>query len=115
MVSSRLGRLNGRRNRIVDVDLRQQLDAVESLSQLAVNAYTRLMARTLSERPEDLCQLLLFGLGQNCYDGLGRANFTRGRSWYTLMARIATGLIYSGGPRNFFHGGRKFLWSVVYR
>ncbi|KAI7746872.1 hypothetical protein M8C21_022250 [Ambrosia artemisiifolia] len=85
MVSSRLGRLNGRRNRIADVDLRQQLEDVESediidttmskfleqvkdgswitggwpqnntdysLSKLAVNAYTRLMARTLSERPE---------------------------------------------------------------
>ncbi|KAK9067498.1 hypothetical protein SSX86_014828 [Deinandra increscens subsp. villosa] len=87
MVSSRLGRLNGRRNRIADVDLRQQLEDVESLSEdtidstmskfleqvrdgswitggwpqnntdyslskLAVNAYTRLMARTLSERPE---------------------------------------------------------------
>ncbi|KAJ0785336.1 putative 3-alpha(or 20-beta)-hydroxysteroid dehydrogenase [Helianthus annuus] len=85
MVSSRLGRLNGRRNRIADVDLRRQLEEVESediidsamnkfleqvkdgswvtggwpqnntdysLSKLAVNAYMRLMARILSERPE---------------------------------------------------------------
>ncbi|KAK1413169.1 hypothetical protein QVD17_34939 [Tagetes erecta] len=87
MVSSRLGRLNGRRNRIDDVDLRQQLEDVESLSEdlidstmnkflgqvkdgswinggwpqnntdyslskLAVNAYTRLMARTLSAWPD---------------------------------------------------------------
>ncbi|XP_071733397.1 uncharacterized protein [Rutidosis leptorrhynchoides] len=87
MVSSRLGRLNGRRNRIADVTLRQQLDDVESLSEdlidttiskfleqvkdgswisggwpqnytdyslskLAVNAYTRLMAMILSERPD---------------------------------------------------------------
>lgn len=85
MVSSRLGRLNGRRNRIGDVALRQKLEDVEllsedlidatmnkfleevkdgswisggwpqnntdySLSKLAVNAYTRLMARVLSER-----------------------------------------------------------------
>ncbi|KAJ1418428.1 Short-chain dehydrogenase/reductase SDR [Sesbania bispinosa] len=86
-VSSRLGRLNGRRNRISNVALREQLSNVESLSEeligrtvstflqqvedgawtsggwpqiytdysvskLAVNAYTRLMARKLSERPE---------------------------------------------------------------
>ncbi|XP_057445447.1 uncharacterized protein LOC130737649 [Lotus japonicus] len=86
-VSSRLGRLNGRRNRISTVALREQLSNVESLSEeligmtvstflqqvedgtwtsggwpqtytdysvskLAVNAYTRLMARKLSERPE---------------------------------------------------------------
>ncbi|KAL8226083.1 hypothetical protein R6Q57_018640 [Mikania cordata] len=87
MVSSRLGRLNGRRNRIADVALRQQLENIESLSEdiidstinkfleqvkdgswinggwpqnntdyslskLAVNAYTRLMARTLLEQPK---------------------------------------------------------------
>ncbi|XP_076940511.1 uncharacterized protein LOC143609721 [Bidens hawaiensis] len=87
MVSSRLGRLNGRRNRIAYVDLRQQLEDVGtlsedlldstikkfleqvkdgswvnggwpqnnndySLSKLAVNAYTRLMAWVLSERAE---------------------------------------------------------------
>ncbi|XP_027360294.1 (+)-neomenthol dehydrogenase-like [Abrus precatorius] len=86
-VSSRLGRLNGRRNRISNVALREQLGDVESLSlelidrtlssflqqvedgtwtsggwpqvytdysvsKLAVNAYTRLMARELYERPE---------------------------------------------------------------
>lgn len=86
-VSSRLGRLNGRRNRIMNVALREQLSDVEflseelidrtlstflqqvedgswtaggwpqiytdySVSKLAVNAYTRLMARKLSERPE---------------------------------------------------------------
>ncbi|KAJ1425405.1 Short-chain dehydrogenase/reductase SDR [Sesbania bispinosa] len=86
-VSSRLGRLNGRRNRISNVALREQLSNVESLSEeligrtvstflqqvedgtwtsggwpqiytdysvskLAVNAYTRLMARKLFERPE---------------------------------------------------------------
>lgn len=86
-VSTRLGRLNGRRNRIADVTLREQLGNVDSLSEelidrtisrflqqveegtwesggwpqsftdysiskLAVNAYTRLMARILSERPE---------------------------------------------------------------
>ncbi|KAI3512763.1 hypothetical protein L1887_20082 [Cichorium endivia] len=85
MVSSRLGRLNGRRNRIADVALRQKLEDVElltedlidatmnkfleevkdgswisggwpqnntdySLSKLAVNAYTRLMGRAVSER-----------------------------------------------------------------
>lgn len=85
MVSSRLGRLNGRRNRIADVALRQKLEDVElltedlidatmnkfleevkdgswisggwpqnntdySLSKLAVNAYTRLMGRVVSER-----------------------------------------------------------------
>lgn len=87
LVSSRLGRLNGRRNRIGDVTLRQHLQDVEtlsedlidttmnkfleqvkdgswisggwpqnntdySLSKLAVNAYTRLTARILSERPD---------------------------------------------------------------
>ncbi|GKB74168.1 carbonyl reductase [NADPH] 1-like protein [Tanacetum coccineum] len=87
LVSSRLGRLNGRRNRIADVTLRQQLEDTESLSEslidstmnkflkqakdgswvnggwpqnntdyslskLAVNAYTRLMAKILAERPE---------------------------------------------------------------
>ncbi|CAJ2674407.1 carbonyl reductase [NADPH] 1-like [Trifolium pratense] len=87
-VSSRLGRLNGRRNRISNVALREQLSDVEclseelidrtlssflqqvedgswtsggwpqiytdySVSKLAVNAYTRLTARKLSERPED--------------------------------------------------------------
>ncbi|KAH7857700.1 hypothetical protein Vadar_015535 [Vaccinium darrowii] len=86
-VSSRLGRLNGRRNRIGDLSLRHQLEDVDSLSEelidrtvttfldqvkdgtwasggwpqthtdysmskLAVNAYTRLMAKVLSERPE---------------------------------------------------------------
>ncbi|KAK4414059.1 Carbonyl reductase [NADPH] 1 [Sesamum alatum] len=86
-VSSRLGRLNGRRNRIGNIDLRKKLEDVESLSEelidqtmntfleqvkdgswkdggwpqvftdyslskLAVNAYTRLMWRILSEQPE---------------------------------------------------------------
>lgn len=86
-VTSRLGRLNGRRNRIGDVNLRQQLEDLNTLSEelidrmvttfleqvkegnwessgwpqmftdysvskLAVNAYTRLMAKTLSTRPE---------------------------------------------------------------
>ncbi|KAL1349284.1 hypothetical protein HN51_025772 [Arachis hypogaea] len=86
-VSSRLGRLNGRRNRISNAALREQLSDVESLSEelintalstflrqvddgtwasggwpqvytdyslskLAVNAYTRLMARKLSDRQE---------------------------------------------------------------
>lgn len=86
-VSSRLGRLNGRRNRLGDVTLREQLEDVDSLSEelidstmdkfleqvkdgswtsggwpqtctdyslskLAVNAYTRLMAKILEERPE---------------------------------------------------------------
>ncbi|KAL1814532.1 hypothetical protein DCAR_0518688 [Daucus carota subsp. sativus] len=86
-VSSRLGRLNGRRNRIGDVSLREPLECVDSLteevidrtvdafleqvkdgswatggwpqtftdysiSKLAVNAYTRLMAEKLSDRPE---------------------------------------------------------------
>ncbi|KAK4374671.1 hypothetical protein RND71_005348 [Anisodus tanguticus] len=86
-VTSRLGRLNGRRNRIANVSLRQQLEDVDSLSEelidstmnrfleqvkdgtwesggwpqvftdyslskLAANAYTRLMARILSDRPE---------------------------------------------------------------
>ncbi|KAL0464027.1 UNVERIFIED_CONTAM: Carbonyl reductase [NADPH] 1 [Sesamum latifolium] len=86
-VSSRLGRLNGRRNRIGNIDLRKKLEDDESLSEelidqtmntfleqvkdgswkdggwpqvftdyslskLAVNAYTRLMWRILSERPE---------------------------------------------------------------
>ncbi|KAI3463519.1 hypothetical protein Pfo_020182 [Paulownia fortunei] len=86
-VSSRLGRLNGRRNRIGNIDLRKKLEDDEllseelidqtmntfleqvkdgswkdggwpqvftdySLSKLAVNTYTRLMARIFSERPE---------------------------------------------------------------
>ncbi|KAJ7957155.1 (+)-neomenthol dehydrogenase [Quillaja saponaria] len=86
-VSSRLGRLNGRRNRIGNVPLREQLSDVDSLSEelidrtvstflqqvengtwqsggwpqtftdysvskLAVNAYTRFMAKKLSDRPE---------------------------------------------------------------
>ncbi|XP_062091496.1 (+)-neomenthol dehydrogenase-like [Humulus lupulus] len=86
-VSSRLGRLNGRRNRIGDLTLRQQLKDVNSLSdelidnavstfvqqveegtwesggwpqmftdysvsKLAVNAYTRLMVKILSDRPD---------------------------------------------------------------
>ncbi|KAK1295311.1 (+)-neomenthol dehydrogenase [Acorus calamus] len=86
-VSSRLGRLNGRRNRLGDPRLREQLErddhlseelidsTVEefikqvkdgnwtsngwpqvfsdySVSKLAVNAYTRLMAKRLSDRPE---------------------------------------------------------------
>ncbi|CAI9280668.1 unnamed protein product [Lactuca saligna] len=86
-VSSRLGRLNGRKNRISNDELRQQLEDVESLSEekidgmvnkfleqvkdgswtsggwpqnntdyalskLAVNAYTRVVARELSGRPE---------------------------------------------------------------
>lgn len=86
-VSSRLGRLNGRRNRIGNLDLREQLQSDDSLSEdlidqtttkfleqlkddswrdggwpqvmtdyslskLAINAYTRLMARVFSDRPE---------------------------------------------------------------
>ncbi|KAH6819527.1 Rossmann-fold superfamily protein [Perilla frutescens var. frutescens] len=86
-VSSRLGRVNGRRNRIGDIDLRRKLEddgslseelidqtmatflegvkdeswkeggwpqvyTDYSLSKLAVNAYTRLMARVFLERPE---------------------------------------------------------------
>ncbi|CAI9113769.1 OLC1v1014438C1 [Oldenlandia corymbosa var. corymbosa] len=86
-VTSRLGRLNGRRNRIGDLSLRAQLEDVDSLSEelidgamnsflqqvkdgtwesggwpqvftdyslskLAVNAYTRLMARTFSDRSD---------------------------------------------------------------
>ncbi|KAG8388169.1 hypothetical protein BUALT_Bualt02G0097900 [Buddleja alternifolia] len=86
-VSSKLGRLNGRRNKISNVELRKQLEDDESLteelidqtmdkflqevkdgtwteggwpqaftdyslSKLAVNAYTRLMASIFSERPE---------------------------------------------------------------
>ncbi|EYU21766.1 hypothetical protein ABFS82_09G081500 [Erythranthe guttata] len=86
-VSSRLGRLNGRKNRIENLDLRKKLDDEEtlteelidetvntfleqvkdgtwieggwpqtftdySLSKLAVNAYTRVMARIFAERPE---------------------------------------------------------------
>ncbi|XP_058102828.1 uncharacterized protein LOC131246588 [Magnolia sinica] len=86
-VSSRLGRLNGRRNRLADATLRQQLAEEESLSEelidatvckfleqvkdgswtsggwpqmftdysvskLAVNAYTRLLAKKLSDRPD---------------------------------------------------------------
>ncbi|CAL0327718.1 unnamed protein product [Lupinus luteus] len=87
-VSSRLGRINGKRNRIENEALREQLSDVESLSEevidgavsaflqqvedgtwtsegwpqtftdysvskLAVNAYTRFMAKKLSERGED--------------------------------------------------------------
>lgn len=86
-ITSRLGRLNGRRNRIGNLTLRAQLEDVDSLSEelidstvnkfleqvkdgtwesggwphvftdyslskLAVNAYTRLTARILSDRPE---------------------------------------------------------------
>lgn len=86
-VSSRLGRLNGRRNRIGNLDLRRKLEDESSLSEelidqmldtflqqvkdgshegggwpqvftdyslskLAVNCYTRLMARVFEERPE---------------------------------------------------------------
>ncbi|XP_062168507.1 uncharacterized protein LOC133874648 [Alnus glutinosa] len=86
-VSSRLGRLNGRRNRLEDMTLRQQLSNIDTLSEdlvdgtvstflqqveggtwtstgwpqtftdyaiskLAVNAYTRLMAKILSDRLE---------------------------------------------------------------
>ncbi|KAL6972945.1 alcohol dehydrogenase [Sarracenia purpurea var. burkii] len=86
-VSSRMGRLNGKRNRIGDLSLRRQLEDVDSLSEelidktvttfleqvkdgcwasggwpqtcpdysmskLAVNAYTRLMAKKLSDRPD---------------------------------------------------------------
>ncbi|KAI3759569.1 hypothetical protein L6452_07470 [Arctium lappa] len=86
-VSSRLGRLNGRKNRISDDEMRHQLEDVDSLSEelidatvnkfleqvkdgtwtsggwpqnntdyslskLAVNAYTRLVARELADRPE---------------------------------------------------------------
>ncbi|MED6148318.1 hypothetical protein PIB30_052044 [Stylosanthes scabra] len=86
-VSSRLGRLNGKRNRIENEELREKISNVETLneelihetlttfikqvedgtwstggwpqtftdysvSKLAVNAYTRLMAHKLSERPD---------------------------------------------------------------
>ncbi|XP_071725056.1 uncharacterized protein [Rutidosis leptorrhynchoides] len=86
-VSSRLGRLNGKRNKIRDETMRQQLSDVEtlteevvdgmvteflkqvdegtwesggwpktltdySISKLAVNAYTRITAKELSERPD---------------------------------------------------------------
>ncbi|XP_027344179.1 (+)-neomenthol dehydrogenase-like [Abrus precatorius] len=86
-VSSRLGRLNGKRNRLENEALKKQLSVVESLSEelidgivstflqqvgdgtwasegwpqtftdysvskLAVNAYTRFMAKKLSERPD---------------------------------------------------------------
>ncbi|XP_061988337.1 uncharacterized protein LOC133706805 [Rosa rugosa] len=86
-VSSRLGRLNGKRNKIEDQNLREQLANTETLteeiidgavnsflkqveegtwesggwpktftdysvSKLAVNTYTRLMAKILSDRPE---------------------------------------------------------------
>ncbi|XP_052174802.1 uncharacterized protein LOC127789829 [Diospyros lotus] len=86
-ISSRLGRLNGKRNKISNLTLRSQLEDVDSLSEelvdetvtkfleqakdgswksggwpqsytdysmskLALNAYTRAMAKTLSERPE---------------------------------------------------------------
>ncbi|KAF3629244.1 putative beta-1,4-xylosyltransferase IRX10L-like [Capsicum annuum] len=87
-VTSRLGRLNGKRHGISNVTVRQQLGDVDSLSEevidktmntfleqvkdgtwesggwphvqtdyslskLAVNAYTRLMARIFEDRPED--------------------------------------------------------------
>ncbi|KAJ4837607.1 hypothetical protein Tsubulata_039296 [Turnera subulata] len=86
-VSSRLGRLNGRRNRLEDKDLREKLEDLEqlseelidqtlstfleqvkdgtwtsggwpqmntdySISKLAVNAWTRVMAKEFSDRPE---------------------------------------------------------------
>lgn len=86
-VSSRLGRLNGRRNRIQDATLREKLTNLETLSEelidktvssflqqvedetwqsggwpqtftdysvskLAVNAYTRLVAKELCDRPQ---------------------------------------------------------------
>lgn len=86
-VSSRLGRLNGRRNRLRDLTLREQLGDLDNLSEevidrtvntflqqvedgtwqsggwpqtytdysmskLAVNAYTRLMGKILSDRPD---------------------------------------------------------------
>ncbi|EPS58596.1 hypothetical protein M569_16215, partial [Genlisea aurea] len=86
-VSSRLGRLNGKRNKIENLELRSKLENLEtlseelidetvstflqqvkdgtwqeggwpqvftdySLSKLAVNSYTRLMAKKLSDRPE---------------------------------------------------------------
>ncbi|KAM7480226.1 hypothetical protein LguiA_028439 [Lonicera macranthoides] len=86
-ISSRLGRLNGRRNRIGDINLRQQLEDVDSLteefidrtmttfleqvkdgtwtsggwpqtftdyslSKLAVNAYSRVLAKALLDRPD---------------------------------------------------------------
>ena len=95
-VSSRLGRLNGKRNRLENDDLREQLSNVENLSEelidgvvnsflqqvedgswksggwpqtftdysvskLAVNAYTRFMAKKLSER-EDGEKIFM-----NCY------------------------------------------------
>lgn len=88
-VSSRLGRLNGRRNRLEDKDLREKLANLEmlseelidrtvstflqqveegtytsggwpqmftdySVSKLAVNAFTRLMAKMLSDRPDGM-------------------------------------------------------------
>ncbi|KAL9256917.1 Short-chain dehydrogenase/reductase 2b-like protein [Drosera capensis] len=87
-VSSRLGRLNGKRNRIENETLREQLSDVDSLteelidstlatfleqtkdgswttggwpqtftdysvSKLAINCYTRLMVKKLSDRPDD--------------------------------------------------------------
>ncbi|XP_076948241.1 (+)-neomenthol dehydrogenase-like [Bidens hawaiensis] len=86
-VSSRLGRLNGKRNRISNDDLRQKLEDIDNLSEelidsttakfldqvkdgtwstggwsqtntdyalskLAINAFTRVMAKQLSSRPE---------------------------------------------------------------
>ncbi|KAK8587516.1 hypothetical protein V6N13_086498 [Hibiscus sabdariffa] len=86
-VSSRLGKLNGRRNRIQDANLREKLTNLETLSEelidrtvssflqqvedetwqsggwpqtftdysvskLAVNCYTRLLAKELSDRPQ---------------------------------------------------------------
>lgn len=96
-VSSRLGRLNGRRNRIGDVSLREQLSNIDTLnevhidnavnsfieqvkdgswelggwpqtftdysvSKLAVNCYTRMVARKLSNRPEGHHRIYI-----NCY------------------------------------------------
>jgi carbonyl reductase 1 len=87
-ITSRLGRLNGRRNRIGDVSLRSQLEDMDtlseeiidrtmttfleqvknetwttggwpqtftdySLSKLAVNCYTRILAKSLSDRAEN--------------------------------------------------------------
>ncbi|OAY48055.1 carbonyl reductase [NADPH] 1 [Manihot esculenta] len=87
-VSSRLGKISGRRNRIEDATLREQLSDIETLSEeliertlsnflqqveddtwksggwpqtftdysvskLAVNAFTRIMTKELSDQPED--------------------------------------------------------------
>ncbi|KAL3570044.1 hypothetical protein D5086_027293 [Populus alba] len=99
-VSSRLGRLNGKRNRLEDKDLREQLANLETLSEelidrtvstflqqvedstytsggwpqvntdysvskLAVNAYTRLMAKKLSDRPNGVALWILLGNESN--------------------------------------------------